>query len=68
MASKPDLRPHDLADGTTVYVDPTAADRGSDGPFVHVYDSPAAERRWGFRCGACGSFDTAMDTDGHGRV
>jgi hypothetical protein len=62
--SESNLEPHRLADGTTVYVDRTSGDRGSEGPFFLVFESPSGETRWGFRCGACGSFDTAMDTMG----
>lgn len=59
-----ELEPHEAPDGTTVYVDRRTADRGSDGPFYHVYETRDRETRWGYRCGACGSFDTAMDTMG----
>jgi len=52
------------ADGETVYVDRSVAERGSDGPFYAAFVGPDAEARWGFRCGACGSFDNAMDTMG----
>ena len=50
--------------GSTVYVDESEHERGSDGPFYLVYVSDDAETRWGYRCGNCGSFDTAMDTMG----
>lgn len=56
--------PREAPDGTTVYVDRRTADRGSEGPFYHVFDSPDRETRWGFLCGACGTLDTAMDTMG----
>jgi ribosomal protein S27AE len=50
--------------GERVYVDRTAAERGSKGPFYVVYDSATAESRYGFRCGNCESLATAMDTMG----
>ncbi len=50
--------------GTTVYVDRTTADRGSKAPFFHVYETDAAEDRWGYFCGNCETFDNAMDTMG----
>jgi hypothetical protein len=50
--------------GDTVYVDREDTERGSKGPFYVVYAGPDREVRWGYRCGNCGSFDTAMDTMG----
>jgi hypothetical protein len=50
--------------GDTVYVDRNDVERGSKGPFYVVYVTPDREVRWGYRCGNCGSFDTAMDTMG----
>ena len=50
--------------GATVYVAPTETERGSKGPFYVVYVTPDRETRWGYRCGNCDSFDTAMDTMG----
>ena len=50
--------------GETMYVDPGAPERGSDGPFYPVYRSPERDDRWGFYCSHCESFDTAMDTMG----
>ncbi|WP_096389376.1 DUF5816 domain-containing protein [Halopenitus persicus] len=51
-------------DGDRVYVDRTAGDRGSEGPFYIAYATERGEDRWGFLCGNCGSLDTAMDTMG----
>lgn len=51
-------------DGETLYVAREEAERGSDGPFYVVYRSANGRERWGFQCGNCGSFDTAMDTMG----
>ncbi|MFC6614032.1 DUF5816 domain-containing protein [Halopenitus salinus] len=52
------------SDGDRVYVDRTERERGSEGPFYAVYVSDRGEDRWGYRCGNCGSLDTAMDTMG----
>jgi hypothetical protein len=51
-------------DAETLYVDTEDAERGSDGPFFVVYRSPDRERRWGYFCGNCDSFRTAMDSMG----
>jgi hypothetical protein len=51
-------------DGETLYVDTASAERGSKGPFYVVYATEAGEDRWGYVCGNCGSFDTAMDSMG----
>jgi len=50
--------------GERVYTDRSRAERGADGPFYVVFADEAGESRWGFRCGNCGSLDTAMDTMG----
>jgi hypothetical protein len=47
-----------------LFVDHAAGDRGSKGPFFHLYDSSDAESRWGYLCGNCDSVDNAMDTMG----
>jgi hypothetical protein len=52
------------ASGETVYVDRAAGERGSKGPFYVAYLTDQADERYGFRCGNCGSIDTAMDTMG----
>ena len=51
-------------DGVTVYVDRDAPDRGTHGPFFVAYCSLDCDRRWGYLCGNCDAFDTAMDTMG----
>jgi len=51
-------------DAETLYVDTEDAERGSDGPFFVVYRSSDGERRWGYYCGNCESFRTAMDSMG----
>ena len=48
----------------TVYVDRTETERGSKGPFFAVYATADRERRWGYLCGNCETFDNAMDTMG----
>jgi len=50
--------------GATVFVDRTASDRGSKGPFFVVYESDDRETPYGFWCGNCEGLDTAMDTMG----
>ncbi|AGB37546.1 DUF5816 domain-containing protein [Natronococcus occultus] len=52
------------ADGDTVYVSKTDGDRGSKGPFLIAYESPEAQRRYGWFCTNCESFDNAMDSMG----
>lgn len=51
-------------DGDSLYVATDEGDRGSIAPFYVAYRDPDRERRYGWRCGNCGSFDTAMDTMG----
>ncbi|MFA9517752.1 DUF5816 domain-containing protein [Halopenitus sp. H-Gu1] len=51
-------------DGERVYVDRTEREGGSKGPFFVVYVSEQGPERWGYRCGNCGSLNTAMDTMG----
>ncbi|WP_049983978.1 DUF5816 domain-containing protein [Halorubrum sp. BV1] len=51
-------------DGERVYTDRTLAERGADGPFYVVFEDADGSSRWGFRCGNCDSFGTAMDTMG----
>ncbi|MFB6123477.1 MAG: DUF5816 domain-containing protein [Haloferacaceae archaeon] len=57
-----ELDAHTTPDGEDVYVDRTVADRGSKGPFFTVYRTADREERWGYFCGNCEGFDTAMDT------
>ena len=51
-------------DGESLYVDTDDSEIGAEGPFYVVYRSPDGERRWGYVCGNCESFDTAMDSMG----
>jgi hypothetical protein len=52
-------------DGRTLFADESTGERGSEGPFHRVYAAADPEAdRWGYRCGACGSFDVAVDTMG----
>ncbi|ELZ23445.1 MULTISPECIES: DUF5816 domain-containing protein [Halosimplex] len=51
-------------DEETLYVDTEDAERGAEGPFFVVYRTPDRERRWGYFCGNCDSFRTAMDSMG----
>ncbi|MFB6129969.1 MAG: DUF5816 domain-containing protein [Salinigranum sp.] len=50
--------------GESVVVDRGDAERGSKGAFYPVYRTGERRRRWGYRCGNCGSFDVAVDTMG----
>jgi hypothetical protein len=58
------MEPRETPAGETVYVAREQAERGTDGPFYVVYVTPDGERRWGYVCGNCGSFSTAMDSMG----
>ena len=51
-------------DGLEVFVAFDERERGSLGSFYPVYRSPDRERRWGWLCANCESFDNAMDTMG----
>ncbi|WP_255170730.1 DUF5816 domain-containing protein [Natrononativus amylolyticus] len=51
-------------DGRTVYVSETEGDRGSKAPFLVAYESLEGERRYGWFCANCESFDNAMDSMG----
>ena len=50
-------------DGATLYLS-SAAEKGNKGPFRVVYADPDGERRWGFFCTNCESFDNAVDSMG----
>lgn len=50
--------------GEPLWVDRTATEIGSKGPFYVVYDGPDGETRWGFLCSNCDSMDNAVDTMG----
>jgi hypothetical protein len=58
------LEAEQIGTGETVYVDRSEIERGSKGPFYVVYVTTDREHRWGYRCGNCDSFATAMDTMG----
>ena len=47
-----------------LFVDRAAGDRGSKGAFLHAYDDPDGESRWGFFCTNCEAADNAVDTMG----
>jgi hypothetical protein len=50
-------------DGRTLYVS-REAERGNKAPFFVVYADEAGERRWGFYCANCETFDNAVDSMG----
>ena len=50
--------------GETVYVNREKGERGSKGPFYAVYRTDAGDRRWGYFCSNCSTFDNAMDSMG----
>ena len=50
-------------DGRTLYVS-RQAERGNKAPFFVVYTDEAGERRWGFFCANCETFDNAVDAMG----
>lgn len=50
-------------DGNTLYV-AAASEKGNKGQFYVVYADPGKERRWGFYCSNCESFDNAVDAMG----
>ncbi len=50
-------------DGEPLYL-ADRAERGNKGPFRVVYAEPDGERRWGFYCANCESFDNAVDSMG----
>lgn len=51
-------------EGETVYVDTNDGERGSEGEFHPVYATADGTVQWGYQCGACESFDNAIDTMG----
>lgn len=53
-----------LNNGDRLYVDHEETDRGSRGAFCAVYRDADRDRRYGWFCSACHSFETAMDTMG----
>jgi hypothetical protein len=60
----PDLESRETDDGERVYVDRRAGDSGSKGPFLVTYRTPDADRKYGWFCTNCDSFDNAMDSMG----
>lgn len=51
-------------DGRSVYVSYSEADRGSKGPLYTAYSDPERDRKYGYFCGACHSFEVSMDPMG----
>ncbi|GGK61428.1 MULTISPECIES: DUF5816 domain-containing protein [Haloarcula] len=51
-------------DGETLYVDRSDGDTGTKGAFYVVYRDADRERRWGYFCGNCETFNNAMDSMG----
>lgn len=58
------LEPREGPEGRTLYVARDEAERGSEAPFFVVYLDEDRDRRWGYFCGHCGSFEDAMDSMG----
>ena len=51
-------------EGETIYVATDEGAIGSDGPFYAAYLTSDRERRYGWFCSNCESFDNAMDPMG----
>jgi ribosomal protein S18 acetylase RimI-like enzyme len=51
-------------DGESVYVSYAEADRGSAGPLYQAYADADRDRKYGYFCGACHSFDVSMNSMG----
>jgi hypothetical protein len=51
-------------DDRTLYVATGEGERGAEAPFYVVYRDSEATRQWGYVCGNCDSFATAMDSMG----
>jgi hypothetical protein len=51
-------------DGRTLHVDREDGDTGTKGPFYVAYVDAERERRWGYFCGHCETFNNAMDSMG----
>ncbi len=58
------VEPHEGEDGETLYVAYREASVGSQGPFHIAYLDEDLERRYGWFCSVCESFDNAMDASG----
>lgn len=48
----------------TLYIARDETERGSEAPFFVVYSTEDRDERWGYFCGNCEGFDTAMDPMG----
>lgn len=59
-----DLEEREGPDGRTLYVDREEAEKGEEGPFFVVFADREGERRWGYFCGHCETFNNAMDSMG----
>lgn len=57
------LDEYDL-NGQSVHVSYSEAERGSKGPLYQAYSDPDRERKYGYFCGACHSFDVSMSSMG----
>jgi len=51
-------------DGESLYVDTDDGDIGTKGSFYVVYRDEDRDRRWGFFCSNCETFNNAMDSMG----
>lgn len=58
------VEPHEDEDGTTLYVAYREASVGSRGAFHVSYMDDDLEKRYGWFCSSCESFDNAMDASG----
>lgn len=58
------VEPHETEDGETIYVAYREASVGSKGPLHVSYLDEDLERRYGWFCSVCESFDNAMDPSG----
>ncbi|MFB6137525.1 MAG: DUF5816 domain-containing protein [Halobacteriaceae archaeon] len=59
-----DLVERETAEGETLHVSSSGAERGSTAAFLPAFADPDGERRYGWLCAGCDSADTAMDTMG----
>ncbi|WP_435335634.1 GNAT family N-acetyltransferase [Haloarchaeobius sp. TZWWS8] len=57
------LDEYDTEDGP-VYVSYSESNRGSNGPFYQAYTDDDRDQKYGWFCGACQSFETAMSSMG----
>lgn len=58
------LQGRDGPDGRTLYIARDEAERGSEAPFFVAYVDKDRERRWGYFCSNCETFENAMDSMG----